>query len=760
MTIEKIVSIKNVGRFLNAAASGDVTFRKHTLVFAENGRGKTTLCAILRSLQSGDPAYIIGRSTLGAGAPPQAQLLAGGAAVRFADGAWDRTLPHLAVFDATFVNDNVYSGEIVDTEQRRNLYRAIIGSQGVTMARRIEELDRDIRAKSTEIREARAALERHIPPRMTIEQFLVFPQEMQIDEVIAQKERELAAVRQAERIARRASLEALSLPRIPPGTVALLAKTLPDVSADAERRVAAQIESHQMAERGESWLSEGLRYVHDDKCPFCAQGLAGVALIEAYKAFFSDAYGSLRTEIAAGAAVIEESFSDRVIGDLQRVLDRNAAGVEFWREFCAFEPPSLPAGTDIPASIAGVRDAGNTMFARKVSAPLEPLVPDANFDTAVRAYETVLTAVHAYNEAVDTANAAIAAKKAEVAAANLELVQAGLARAQVQRTRHLPEVVQACDAHAARQREKTSLEQEKTETRDRLDAHTGQLIERYGRSINHYLDRINAGFRISTPDYTYRGGAPSSSYQVVINDTPVDLGDATTPLNQPSFRNTLSAGDRSTLALAFFFAQIEHDPDRADKIVVLDDPFTSQDNFRRNHTAIQIKRCGQMCSQVVVLSHDPFFLKLVWDKLTPADRKTLQLARVGEQNTAVAEWDIDKATQAQYRADLDVLQRYFTLAEGERRDVIQKLRPVLEAYCRNLYPTQFGDQDSLGVIVGKLRAAGAAHPLAPIADDLDEINEYCRRYHHAENPNAANEPIDDGELNGYVKQTLKLAGYF
>jgi hypothetical protein len=34
------------------------------------------------------------------------------------------------------------------------------------------------------------------------------------------------------------------------------------------------------------------------------------------------------------------------------------------------------------------------------------------------------------------------------------------------------------------------------------------------------------------------------------------LGDGTTPLGQPCFRTTLSAGDKSTLALAFFLAQL------------------------------------------------------------------------------------------------------------------------------------------------------------------------------------------------------------
>ena len=64
---------------------------------------------------------------------------------------------------------------------------------------------------------------------------------------------------------------------------------------------------------------------------------------------------------------------------------------------------------------------------------------------------------------------------------------------------------------------------------------------------------------------------------------------------------------------------------------------------------------------------------------------------------------------------------------------------------------------TLGVIVGAIRAA-TAHPLQAIADDLDEVNMYCRRYHHAENPDAATESIDDAELQEYVRRTLRVVG--
>ena len=41
--LQRIISIKGVGRFRNCGAVGDVAFRRYTLIFAENGRGKTTV---------------------------------------------------------------------------------------------------------------------------------------------------------------------------------------------------------------------------------------------------------------------------------------------------------------------------------------------------------------------------------------------------------------------------------------------------------------------------------------------------------------------------------------------------------------------------------------------------------------------------------------------------------------------------------------------------------------------------------------------
>ncbi|MBI4192256.1 MAG: AAA family ATPase [Betaproteobacteria bacterium] len=756
--LQKIIAIKNIGRFRNCAAVGDVTFRRFTLIFSENGRGKTTLCAILRSLFTQTPALVIGRATLGSPDAPEAQILfANNINISFRNGTWSAPYPDIAVFDGAYVSDNVFAGDVVGTAHRRNLYRVIIGAQGVALAARINEIDAQIRTKNDEIRNGRADLQRHIPAGMTVEIFTALPEDAAIDEKIAAKEQELKAAQRAAQLQQRAGLATATVPLFDPAFAALLAKTLPNIAADAERRVLEHIGSHGMQARGEPWLTEGLGYAANS-CPFCGRDLDGVALIQAYRDFFSHEYLALRDEVTKHGEDIDDVFSERTAAMIEQTLLQNNNAVEFWQPYCQIAAPILPEAGRVADILAALRSAAQSLLQKKAAAPLEAVPPDDAYTQALTALDVLRASVAAYNAAAAAANSLITAKKQEARAADARAIERALATLKAQKARHTPEIRALCDADTASQREKTGLEQEKERVREQLDAHTQQVITRYGNSINQYLERINAGFRITTPTHTYRGGPPSTSYQIVINQQAVDLGDADTPLDRPSFRNTLSAGDRSTLALAFFLAELEQDQARARKTIIFDDPFTSLDAFRRNHTVHQIFKCAESCMQIVVLSHDPGFLKLLWDRVQPAARKTLQLGRVGEENTAIAEWDIEKAVRAQYRTQIDSLQRYFSSNEGDRRDIIQKIRPVLEGYCCNLYPVQFPEGDTLGVIVGKIRAAGPGHPLAPIVDHMDELNIYCRRYHHGENPNAAMEVIEDAELQGYVKRTLGLVG--
>jgi wobble nucleotide-excising tRNase len=455
---------------------------------------------------------------------------------------------------------------------------------------------------------------------------------------------------------------------------------------------------------------------------------------------------------------VDTALGDKQIASFEKTLDQNTAGAEFWSRFCEIPPLEWESGAG--DRLRTLRHAALAQLDRKAATPLEKIEADAAFTAADDAVAALAPATAAYNQAVAAANVEIDANKAATGAADVKTVEAALASLRLVKKRHEPEVKQACDAYRALVTEKADIEQQKDATKLKLDEYTKTVIGKYEQTINRLLGDFHAGFTITRTEHGYPGGVASSSYQILINGTPVELGDDKTPLDKPSFRNTLSSGDKSTLALAFFLAQLEHDPDRALKIVIFDDPFNSQDNFRKDHTVRKVRDCGESCAQVIVLSHDPYFLKRLWERLQdkPAERKSLELRRLGLLNTAIVEWDVEAATQGAYKADRKVLTDHYHDGTGEMRHVVQKVRPVLEYYTKILGAGALADRDTLGVIVGKIRAAGSTHQLHPHCDELDNLNVYTRRYHHGENPDAATEPISDGELHGYVRRTLELTG--
>lgn len=288
--------------------------------------------------------------------------------------------------------------------------------------------------------------------------------------------------------------------------------------------------------------------------------------------------------------------------------------------------------------------------------------------------------------------------------------------------------------------QRAELTAAKDAARAELDAETATLVRDHEAALNKHLRHFMVGFQVRGTRAEYPNGRPSSSYQLLINDVPVELGGEGTTYAEPSFRNTLSGGDRSALALSLFMAQLERAAPQPDIAVILDDPFQSQDAFRRTATAHQIKRAGERCGQVVVLSHDPAFIKLVWDKLPHGERKALRLASVGR-TTGLVPHDVEEYLRPEHQARIDAIQRYLNEGAGEPRDVAQKLRPALESYCKLACPGEFADTLMAGEICKRVRETGPAHMLHDVLDEIEELNDYAKHYHHASNTDCASAPI-------------------
>ena len=140
--INNLQLIRNVGCFNSVTTAANIALGRLTLIYAENGRGKTTLAAILRSLATGDAIPIVERRRLAAQHPPHVIIGCAGElpAAMFQNGAWSRTLANMVVFDDVFVDQNVYSGLVVGVDHRQNLHELILGAQGVALHQQLQNL--------------------------------------------------------------------------------------------------------------------------------------------------------------------------------------------------------------------------------------------------------------------------------------------------------------------------------------------------------------------------------------------------------------------------------------------------------------------------------------------------------------------------------------------------------------------------------------------------------------------------------------------
>jgi len=412
--LEKVISLKNIGRFLNYSASGDVAFCKLTLIYAENGRGKTTFCSILRSLQSGQPEFIMERKTLGTTDLPYVHMRLNNEDKKFTQGNWSSVHQNILIFDSVFVNENVYSGDYVEHDQKKNLYRIIVGSDGVKLAREIEDLDSKIRDVNNNLRTNKDSLARYIPEEITFEEFLEWQPVPDIEEQIKKKNKELEkmtlAASKATEIKTKSMLMKVHLPSLPSDFINILSKELNNIIADAETKVRGQINKHKMGSYGETWLSQGLTFINDNHCPFCEQELEASELIKAYSSYFSEAYENIKQEISQLTQMINNSIGETSLSSVQQTIADNKTLLEFWKQFTDIILPDI-SFNDVQQKYMILRNKCFSLAQKKQDCPTEAITIDSEFSAAIKELEDLQTVVESYNASINNSNELIKKQK-------------------------------------------------------------------------------------------------------------------------------------------------------------------------------------------------------------------------------------------------------------------------------------------------------------------------------------------------------------
>lgn len=763
--INRLQLLRNVGLFDSVSAGANLSLSRLTLVYAENGRGKTTLAAILRSLATGDPIPITERRRLAAQQPPHVVLDCDGGpppAAMFQNNAWNRTLPNMAVFDDAFVDQNVCSGLAVGPGHRQNLHELILGARAVALNQQVQRMVARVEAHNSELRNKAAAIPAAERGTLSVDDFCALPPRPDIEAAIQAAERNLTAAREQDPVRNTSVFETLDLPALDlTGIESVLGEDLPSLDATAAARVQAHLAA--LGPGGETWIAEGMRRVPQPpagtttNCPFCAQDLAASLVISHYRAFFSAAYTDLKRRVSESLAEINRMHGGDAAAAFERTVRVAVERRQFWSRFSDMPELSIDTGT-IGRDWRAAREAVAAALTAKQAAPLERMTfaPDAR--AAVAAYEGHRQAITTLNAALQQANGAIRVVKERAAAGNPGAIASDLSRLQAMKARHTPTIAALCDDYLAEKGVKAQTERQREQARAALDQYRTNVFPGYQTAVNLYLQGFNAGFRLDSVTYANTRGGPACSYSVVINNTPVAIAGETPAPGEPSFRNTLSAGDRNTLALAFFFASLDQDPALATKVVVIDDPISSLDEHRALTTVQEMRRLTQRAGQVIVLSHTKAFLCRLWDGADPTARAALEVSRDGTGSTLRA-WDVSQDCITEHDRRHALLRDYAVSSTPNNREVARAIRPTLEAFVRVAYPEHFPP----GTLLGPFRTlcqqrVGTPREILSAQDtqELLDLVEYANRFHHDTNLAWETEVINDGELSAFVTRALKF----
>lgn len=754
--LERIDKLTGVGVFADIRASAH-RFCKLSLIYADNGRGKSTLAAMLKSYAHNQPQLLINRRTIGLTKPQHAELLfTHGNRATFSAGQWNAQHEGVHVYDLDFVESSVYSGGEINASHRRRLLNFALGKAAVTAMTEFNCATETAASKTRLRKDAECNLTSH-RGNVPLAAYLKLKATAGMEEEIASVQEQL---RQAENIASIKARKAHAIfPRYAPDLDDLnsvLTSTHQELSSRAEETVREHLEHIDKA-NFRNWAHTGLGYIRNDKCPFCYQSLSGIELIDYYRECFNEEFRRLSTQVATLDDLKRRIMDVINLPLLRSRMEQAESTAVIWNDVSgtAVELADL---AQAEADRDSLDNLLSSLIEQKKASPLT--APDAHL--IVRGAELLNALNHhieRYNASAAAANERIEEYREHLSQVSVETLKVRLKALMAQQNRFSSEVCALVSAyHQAKDAEKQA-QLERENCREALNGIMQQTLGQYETAINTLLDNFGARFQIREISYNYNGGGePKSEYVIELRGERLSMNG-----EEASFNSSLSEGDKRTLAFAFFIAVVMNDPDLQHKIVVIDDPMCSLDRHRRTQTLNILKTIYDSSQQLIIMAHDVYFLKSLRDEFEK--RKELQnvacmqVMHSGVDYSDFASLDVNRECESAYYSNHRMVSGYLSGEDYPARDVAIAIRPLLEGYLHRRYPGHVTPGLLFGEIVRKIADAAADSPLVhagTLVQELNEINTYAGRFHHDTNSAANSEAIVPGELLAYSRRALSV----
>ncbi|WP_082177634.1 AAA family ATPase [Arthrobacter sp. RIT-PI-e] len=755
--LQRIELVQGIGLLHEARGAGH-RLQEVSLIYAGNGRGKSTLSSVLRSASASNPSFIEERRTIDGTLDPQVVLqFDSGHKVKYLDGKWSERRPEIVVFDTAFIDSNVHSGGQVSTEHRKNLLDFAIGDRAVASRKREEQAVTAQQKASAEI----ARLKKQIAPYSDGMPHAVFKNLANIENA----EAELAELdkRRTDAMRSKAILEQplpnrLLIPDLRINELFhVLRQTLDDVHAQAEE-IVSQHMSGLKDQNSSTWLSQGQQYDNGATCPYCGQITKNISLIRMYQTHFNETYKELHERVRAAAVFIETVISENTLHELFQQRDLVANRLAAWRPYVQVGELSGDQDDLARSSISNLHSLMQVLFLDKGLVIAEESGTTGDKDEACRLEAQLGQIITDQNDLIDTYRAQIERYMESLQAENVAQLEKKISEIKLAVTRNSQSVVDLFEELDKAEASLKDAEKEKEDARVELKHTMSSTLRRYKIDINKHLTNLGAAFEIDEIGTNFYGQSARSDYGLKLRGKPVRLAGG-----NPSFDTALSEGDKRTLAFAFFVASTLSDPDISNRIIVIDDPVSSLDRSRREYTSEVLLDMAVKCSQLIVLAHDAVFLKSCRSAFIrkPHEKNVFafQISRVVDNYSGFDSLDLDKECETPYFTNYRKVDEFVSGKGGSMQEAAIAIRPLLEGYLHRRFPGKVPADLMLGQVLAEIGVAEDPSPLvhaSELVSELQRINGFAGRFHHDTNPNFTFENVDSGSVVAYGKRALDV----
>lgn len=618
--LQRINNIENIGVFkkysFDQTRHGNVEFGRTNIVYGKNSSGKSTLVGILKSLSNNEQEIIEGRRTVGSQSNKQRiELLLDHETYLF-DGRWNRAYPNITIFNQDYINENIYLGDAITPENRRNQFNIIVGKDNITINLELNKVTKELRDIAKEKKDIEVIINSKLKGVPSLQDYLKMDKNIDIESI---KNRLDNLIKQRNNYYSRAKINKLSMLstlEIPVFDIKLFKVILSTDNNHLLSSYEKKVKTY-MDKRGLdiNWIENGYERSGESTCAFCNQPLDTSDIYQVYREYFNVNLKEYSNKIKHMDGLIKNDFSRDKALEYNLLIEKNKNLYSEIKQIFYIDKDYKIDRNEIEIAIVSLFNHISLLMEEKVKNPFSQIDYVTEINNLNKEYIKAVELVKNYNKEINNLNHRVNDYKKEPFAFDLEYIVREIGYYEnlaILKDRDNEELI---NRYNDLNKKISSLYIRKNELKNKLSKINNFNIKQFNNILNDILTQLNANFKVEYIYPKFNEYGIEVNYKLIIRNQGIQTRiRKNESIKTPNFKNTLSGGEKNLLALAYFIASIKMDTNSTNRIIVFDDPTNYSDNTKKALIAKQIMKLSRSDNQIIVLTHDIEFSKRFWEE--------------------------------------------------------------------------------------------------------------------------------------------------